>query len=78
MISIENDLAEVLLGLFIPWSQLPILFQQYAPLHETKRDACAHIWNAVKSTLPQHNWAFAENIVLLRKSKRDCEVDAAL
>ena len=43
MISIENDLAEILLGLFIPWSQLLILFQQYAPLHEMKHDACTHI-----------------------------------
>jgi len=28
--AMENDLAEVLLGLFVPWNQLPALFQQHA------------------------------------------------
>jgi hypothetical protein len=37
--AIKNDVAEVLLGLFVPWDQLLSLFQQYAAEYETKRDA---------------------------------------
>jgi hypothetical protein len=39
----QNDLAEVLLGLFVPWNQLPDLFRQYAASYEAKQDACASI-----------------------------------
>jgi hypothetical protein len=47
-IAIDIDLAEVLLGLFIPWKQLLPLFQQHAAELETKRDACARIWKVVE------------------------------
>ena len=77
-IAIENDLSEVLLGLFIPWNQLLPLFQQYAAEYETKQDACTHIWKIVEPRLTPHNSNFAKNIELLRKSKEDCQIDAAL
>ena len=77
-IAIENDLAEVLLGLFVPWNQLLPLFQQYAAEQETKRDACAQIWKLMEPTLASHNRNFAKNIELLRKSKEDSQIDAAL
>jgi len=34
--AIKNDLAEVLLGLFLPWDQLLSLFQQYTSKYKTK------------------------------------------
>ena len=76
--AIVNDLAEVLLGLFIPRQQLPALFQEYATGVLTKRDACARIWAVVEPTLTPYLQNFARNIELLRKSKEDCQLDAKL
>jgi hypothetical protein len=76
--AIVNDLAEILLGLFVPWNQLPPLFQQYAAEYEMKRDASAKVWNIVEPTLSPHNRNFARNIELLRKSREDGRIDAAL
>jgi hypothetical protein len=75
---IENDLAEVLLGLFVPWNQLLALFQQHASHYEAKRDACANVWAIVEPTLSLYNRNFASNIELLWKSKEDSRIDAAL
>ncbi|KAH6692767.1 hypothetical protein BKA61DRAFT_280774 [Leptodontidium sp. MPI-SDFR-AT-0119] len=44
----------------------------------TTRDASAKIWKIVEPTLSPHNRNFASNIELLRKSKEDCRIDAAL
>jgi hypothetical protein len=77
-VAIRNDVSEVLLGLFIPWKQLPLLFQQHATAYNIKRDACAHVWSFVEPTLSPHIRDFARNIDLLRKSKEDCRIDAAL
>jgi hypothetical protein len=76
--AMQNDLAEVLLGLFVPWNQLPALFQQCAAEYETARDACAKVWKVVEPTLSLHNRNFASNLELLRKSKEDSRIDAAL
>jgi len=77
-IAIKNDFAEVLLGLFVPWDQLSSLFQQYASAYDSKQDACSMIWNIVEPTLPPRIRNFAQNVDLLRKSKKDIELDAAL
>jgi Helitron helicase-like domain at N-terminus/PIF1-like helicase len=76
--AIRNDIAEVLLGLFVPWDRLPLLFQQHAATYPVKRDACSQIWDIVEPTLAPHNRDFANNIEMLRKSKEDCQIDAAL
>ena len=76
--AIKNDLAEVLLGFFVPWDQLPSLFQRYASEYDSKRDACSKVWNIVEPTLSQHARYFARNFNLLQKSREDARVDAAL
>jgi hypothetical protein len=76
--AMQNDLAEVLLGLFVPWNQLPSLFQRYASGYEAKRDACSQVWNIIEPSLSPHNRNFAQNFDLLRKSKEDAKLDAAL
>ena len=76
--AIKNDLAEVRLGFFLPWDKLSTLFQQHASEYDTKRDACSKIWDIVEPTLSPHNRYFARNMELLRKSKEDGMVDAAL
>ncbi|OKO97720.1 ATP-dependent DNA helicase PIF1 [Penicillium subrubescens] len=72
--AIMNDVAEILLGLFVPWHQLIDLFRRYA----TTTDAYVPVWAAVEPTLAFHNRAFAINIELLRKSKEDCQADAKM
>jgi hypothetical protein len=76
--AMENDLAEMLLGLFVPWNQLPALSRQHVADYETTPDAYAKIWSIVEPTLSPHNRNFASNIELLRKSKEDSRIDAAL
>jgi hypothetical protein len=76
--AMENDLAEVLLGLFVPWNQLPALFQQCSAEYGRARDACAKVWKIVEPTLSPHNRNFASNLELLRKSQEDSRIDAAL
>lgn len=73
-----NDLAEILLGLFVPWDQLPALFQENANAVPTKRDACSRIWKVVEPTLVSYLRTFAANIDLLRKSREDSCADAKL
>jgi len=72
--AIQNDLTEVLLGLFVLWNRLPDLFRHHAVYYEVKREACARIWAAVEPTLSPHNRNFAGNIELLRKSKEDSRI----
>lgn len=74
--AIQNDLAEVLLGLFIPWQDLPSLFQRTHPTAAATHDILHYVWTYVEPTLPPHIRTFAENIELLRKSKSDCQADA--
>ena len=76
--AIKNDIAEVLLGLFVPWEELPVLFQQYASAYDIKRDACSMIWEIVQPTRPSHIRNFAQNVELLRKSKEDVKLDTVL
>ncbi|KAJ5198759.1 uncharacterized protein N7498_007876 [Penicillium cinerascens] len=76
--AIQNDLAEILLGLFIPWQNLPSLFQQTHPPATSTHDILHHVWTCVEPTLPPHIRTFAENVELLRKSKSDCQADAIL
>ena len=85
----QNDFAAVLLALFVPWEKLPKLTNDSMSVCSDECDtncnqsshsglhACAFIWSQVKPTLPQHVRDFARNVELLRKSKRDVEVDNA-
>ncbi|KAI1829024.1 hypothetical protein DTO027I6_10052 [Penicillium roqueforti] len=76
--AIANDIAEVLLGLFVPWQQLAPHFQHCAAAAAAKRDACAQVWATVEPMLAPHIQNFAKNVGLLRKSKEDCRADAEL
>jgi len=65
--AIKNDLAEILLGLFAPWDQLPAIFQRYAADYQTRSETCAEIWKVVEPILSSHNRNFTRNIELHRK-----------
>jgi len=76
--AMQNDLVEVLFGLFVPWNQLPALTRQYTADYGTTQDAYTKIWSIVEPTLSPHNRNFASNIELLRKSKEDSRIDTVL
>jgi hypothetical protein len=75
--AILNDMAEIFLGLFIPWERLPDLVQQPLPT-ATEHIPYHPVWSSVEPTLPPYIRTFAKNIELLRKSKEDCQADALL
>jgi hypothetical protein len=76
--AIQNDLAEILLGLFIPWERLPALVRQSPSRADNVHNILHLIWTTVEPTLPLSIRTFAKNIELLRKSKSDCHADALL
>jgi PIF1-like helicase len=73
--AMQNDFAELFLGFFVPWEQLPSLFLRY---NEPKRDASFAVWKSIEPSLPEHIRDFARNMDLLHKSREDVKVDAAL
>jgi hypothetical protein len=87
--AIQNDLAGILLALFVPWETLPPLFNDamYICGDNCKTDcdrsshtglqACSIVWAKVKDTLPEHVQEYARNVEILRKSKDDVDVDMA-
>jgi hypothetical protein len=72
--AIVEDLAEIFIGLFVPWERLAGLFRQ----HARQTNIYSYVWTLLKPNLDPHNQQFAANIELLRKSKEDCQVDARL
>jgi len=88
-LAMQNDLAGILLALFMPWESLPSLFNNAMSIcgdgcnancdqsSHTGLQACAIVWARVKDTLPEHVQEFARNVELLRKSKDDVDVDMA-
>jgi len=88
-LAMQNDLASILLALFVPWEDLSPLFTDIMSIcgdgcnancdgsSHTGLHACAIVWTRVKNTLPEHVQDFARNVELLRKSKDDADVDLA-
>jgi hypothetical protein len=76
--AIQNDLAEILLGLFIPWQNLHSLFHEAPTATSSTTGDLHYTWISVEPTLPSYIRTFAQNIELLRKSKEDCYADMTL
>lgn len=75
---VENEIDEVLLGLFVPWQQLPGLFRRFADNHDKfpqPRDACSYIWENIRYQLPAHIQALARQVMYIRKGKEEAERD---
>jgi hypothetical protein len=72
---IWNDHCQVLLGLFIPWDQLPEMFEEHGTDYANPTDACSHIWTIVEELQPSYIQRLASNVSLLRKSKEDADAD---
>jgi hypothetical protein len=88
-LAMQNDLAGILLALFVPWEILPSLFIDVLDIcgDECKTDcdrsshtglqACWIVWARVKETLPEHVQEYARNVEILRKSREDVDIDMA-
>ncbi|KAJ5098843.1 hypothetical protein N7532_005844 [Penicillium argentinense] len=72
--AILNDVAQILLGLFVPWHDLSAILSQFT----SQENIYSIVWTIAQPTLAPHNREFAANIELLRKSKEDCQADAKL
>lgn len=75
---VQNDIAEALLGLFVPWEQLTALFAEHASdvtVFKEPRDACVFIWSLIKPSLPPHVQRLAVNVGYLRRSKEEADKD---
>ena len=76
--AIRNDLAEALLGCFVPWQKIVALFERHCADYSTRADAFTRIWTMVEPTLPAHLRVYARNFNLLQKSKEEMSIDMAL
>ena len=76
--AIQNDLAEALLGCFVPWQKIVTLFERHCADYQTRHDAYARVWSIVEPTLPAHLRMYARNFKLLQKSKEEMSIDRAL
>jgi PIF1-like helicase len=75
---VRNDIAEALLGLFVPWERLTPLFAEHAydeTVFKDPRDACASIWYHIEPTLPPHLQRLATNVGYLRRTKEEADKD---
>ena len=71
----QDEIHEVLLGLFYPWNKLQDLQSGYL---ESLRDAPyknTWLWNFVLPSLPPYLVQLSENVVLLRRSKEAADQD---
>jgi hypothetical protein len=87
ILAMQNDLAAILLALFVPWETLPFLVSDVMSIYGEGCDAhcdrlnhtglhvCSIVWKRIKDTLPEHVQELAQNVELLRKSKDDIKVD---
>src|SRR5467141_1086199 len=88
-LAMQNDLAEILLALFVPWETLPSLFDDVMSICgdecnavcdqscHTGLQACSIVWSRIVNTLPERVQDLARNVEILRKSKDDVDVDMA-
>ena len=77
-LDVQNDIAEALVGLFVPWERLTALFAEHASdvtVFKEPRDACALIWSLIEPTLPPHLQRLAVNVGYLRRSKEEADKD---
>jgi len=81
-VAMEEDLATILLALFVPWQVLPSHFGNVAatchdesPPDSSPLSLSATVWHSIKESLPDHIQDFARNVELLRKSQEDAEID---
>ena len=73
----HNDIAVILLALFVPWDRLQPLFADMGATDDNYSSFCWAIWCLCYPTLDDHVKYYATNVLQMRKSKIDaCELAA--
>jgi hypothetical protein len=70
----QDEIHEVLLGLFYPWNGLQVLRGHLEPLRAAPYKN-TWLWNFILSFLPPYLLQLSENVVLLRRSKEAADRD---
>ena len=73
---IRMELAEILVGLFVPWQQIPQ--QDRITQGQDMESFVVKLWKSAFTTLTPSVRNYAQNLLLLKKSKEDCRLDAIL
>jgi len=68
-LKIQDEIHEVLLGLFYPWNGLQVLRSNHLESLYAAPYKNTWLWNFVLSFLPPYLVQLSENVVLLRRSK---------
>ncbi len=74
----RNDVALILLVLFVLWNQLPEKFHSYGALLGTYMDYCWNIREDTIGGLEEYVQYAAKNILQIRKSQVDAKLDRDL
>lgn len=72
-----NNIAVILLALFVPWERLPILFRDAGATENTYISCCWNIWSQCCPTLDAHVQYYASNLLQMRRSKVEAQAQAA-
>ncbi|KAH9203479.1 hypothetical protein DL95DRAFT_503334 [Leptodontidium sp. 2 PMI_412] len=71
----QDEIHEVLLGLFYPWNGFEVLRNGHLESLRTATYRNTWLWNFVVSFLPPYLVQLSENVVLLRRSKEAADQD---
>ena len=71
----QDEIHEVLLGLFYPWNRLQDLQSDHLESLRAAPYKNTWLWNFVLSSLPPYLVQLSENVVLLRRSKEAADQD---
>lgn len=86
-VAMRNDLAVILLALFVPWEDLPAIFEPYQTVcsedcendcdksTHTSAQIAGRVWDDLQDSLPEYVQDLARNVSLLRKTKEDADID---
>lgn len=71
----QDEIHEVLLGLFYPWSRLQVLQSDHLESLHAASYKNTWLWNFVLPSLPPYLVQLSENVMLLRRSKEAADQD---
>lgn len=71
-----DNIATVLLALYVPWERLLILFQEAGATEQTLSSFCWNVWCKCRPMLDAYVQYYAINLIQMRKSKLEARASA--
>ena len=65
----------ILLGLFVPWDQVRLMFIAHKVTETTFLNVCWQMWENIASSLSEHVQYYANNIIQMRRSRKEVQID---